>query len=802
MPKTAKPGKTIKFRPGSSRPPARNQFYKPESRNFPPLETIHLQVKRTSYVNADNGYVVLKGESRGRPLTAVGYLPEALDGSRLQGTEFELRGRWETSRFGRQFAFTTARLTTNQLFYFLAKVVKGLGEKLARRLLEHYGEKNLVAILENRPEELLEFKGIKEKKLKQITSSWKKQKNLRELSSLLLPHGITPNLVVRIYNAFGEQATERVRANPYELTEIRGIGFKTADEIARKLGLEFTSTHRVEAAVLHLLLEAGDQNGHTFLPPESLFSKLSELLDSEEQQFDSRVFTEVVERLRERNRLVVEPDRIALKAFWYMEDFLLNFFKNRSDERFAPIAGPRAVAAFLADQEKRLRITLAPEQRRIIELVGCGRRRLYALAGYAGTGKSTVARSLLHFLAGNFCERKEIACCAFTGMAAARIRKLTGFASYTIHSLLKYQGDNQFAYNRNKPLPYKVILLDEAGMVNTQIFYRLAQAIAEDSLFIMVGDPAQLPPIGAGNVFADILDQPWLAQTSLTRIFRQDEDSVLVHFANLIRKGEIPPDYNRTWKDFIFVREDIPNYFQLKKELPEKELREVRGACNERIRRLILELAAKAVSRLKFPTWDFQVLTPVRRGPLGTEVLNQELQRVFNPESRLEFSRFGTSFRIDDKVVHLQNRDMECAPYRPESSPRNSAAWHRQRIFNGFVGIIREIDIDNELFYVVYPGPLVVRYNFDHARDIIDLAYCLTVHKAQGSQYKYVAIPMSNSHFMMLNNKWFYTAITRAEKKVYLVGQEFAFKRGCTNLENTKRHTFLAAGPGPRSTSD
>ena len=240
------------------------------------------------------------------------------------------------------------------------------------------------------------------------------------------------------------------------------------------------------------------------------------------------------------------------------------------------------------------------------------------------------------------------------------------------------------------------------------------------------------------------------------------------------------------------MREDIPNYFQLKKELPEKELREIRGACNERIRQLILELAAKAVKRLKFPTWDFQVLTPVRRGPLGTEVLNHQLQEVFNPQSRCQTERFGTIFKVDDKVVHLQNKDMECAYYRQGFSPSQSAEWRRQRIFNGFVGIIKEIDLDNELFYVVYPGPLVVRYNFDHIRDIIDLAYCLTVHKAQGSQYKFVAIPLSNSHFMMLNNKWFYTAITRAEKKVYLIGQQFAFKRSCTNVEATIRNTFLS----------
>ena len=759
------------------------------------METIRLRVKRTSYLNSDNGYVVLKGESGRRPLTAVGYLPEALDGGKLEGTDFEFDGQWEMSKFGRQFAFSAARLTTNQLFYFLAKVVKGLGDKLAQKLLDHYGENELLSILEKEPEKLLEFKGIKDKKLKQIKHSWEKQKKLRALSEFLLPHGITPNLLVRIFNAFGDEASKKIRDNPYSLTEIRGIGFKTADSIARKLGLPFTSVHRIEAAILHLLLEAGDQEGHTYLPPETLHHQLSQLLDDEEKKLEPTTFEQVIRAMQDKEKLVVDnKQRIALKAFHYMESFLETFFRNKSRDRFKPLAESGEIAQFITEQEQRLGFTFAQQQRQTITMIGTGKRRLYALSGYAGTGKSTIAKTILDFLSQHFCDRKEITCCAFTGMAAARIRKLTRFQAYTIHSLLKYQGDNRFEFNRERPLPYKVILLDEAGMVNSQIFYRLALAVAENCIFIMVGDPAQLPPIGAGNVFADILDKKYLAHTSLNQIFRQSEDSVLVHFANIIRKGEIPPDYNRSYKDFIFMREDIPNYFQLKKELPEKELREIRGECNERIRLLIMELAAKAVKRLKYPTWDFQVLTPVRRGPLGTEVLNHQLQEVFNPQSRCQTERFGTIFKIDDKVVHLQNKDMECATYHSGFNHNQSSGWRRQRIFNGFVGIIKEIDLDNELFYVVYPGPLVVRYNFDQIRDIIDLAYCLTVHKAQGSQYKFVAIPLSNSHFMMLNNKWFYTAITRAEKKVYLIGQQFAFKRSCTNIEAAIRNTFLSLG--------
>ena len=259
-----------------------------------------------------------------------------------------------------------------------------------------------------------------------------------------------------------------------------------------------------------------------------------------------------------------------------MESYLESFFRKRSKERFTPLAEIENVTRFINEKQQRLGFTLAPEQRQIITMIGSGRRRLYALSGYAGTGKSTISKTILDFLSEHFCDRKAITCCAFTGMAAARIRKLSGYQAYTIHSLLKYQGDNRFEFNREKPLPYKVILLDEAGMVNSQIFYRLALAVAEESIFIMVGDPAQLPPIGAGNVFADILNKDYLAHTSLTQIFRQSEDSVLVHFANIIRKGEIPPNYKQHYQDFIFMREDIPNYFQLKKELPDKELRDIR----------------------------------------------------------------------------------------------------------------------------------------------------------------------------------------------------------------------------------
>jgi len=441
-----------------------------------------------------------------------------------------------------------------------------------------------------------------------------------------------------------------------------------------------------------------------------------------------------------------------------------------------------------------MKFNFSNEQRDIILRIALGQNRVYGLAGYAGTGKSTVSKAILDFLAENFCKRDEIVCCAFTGMASVRIKKLTGYPSFTIHTLLKYSGDNKFEYNKDNPLPQKVVLLDEASMVNLPIFYRLCQAVGKDTIFIMVGDPAQLPPIGAGNVFGDILEKPFMEKTVLKTIFRQSQDSVLVHFANIIRQGEVPDAYEANYLDFAFLSQDIPGYFSLKKQLPEEEMKKLRDDNNEKIRDRLIAIATDMFVQLAYPTWDFQVLVPMRKGILGAESLNPLLQNVFNRNGANEVDMSGIRIRERDKVVHLQNKDMETTEYTPsifKNTDMDKVYFQRQRIFNGSVGIVMKIDQEDEKFYVLYPGNTIVRYEFDHIKDLIDLAYCLTVHKAQGSQYKYVAIPLSNSQFMMLNNKWFYTAITRAEKKVILIGQDYAFKRACTNMDAMQRLTYL-----------
>ena len=777
------------------------------------MESIQIKIERITYANQETGYVVLRGMLKNRQVTAVGIIPEVVTGANLTGTEYHFQGSWQRSKYGYQFVFEQATLLTNRLYYFLAKVVKGLGEKTSRRLIDHYGESQLIEIIENNPERLLEFKGIKEKKLAKIKTSWEKQKDIRELAGYLLPYGITPNLIVRIHNHFEREAVKKIQENPYLLTEIRGIGFKTADDIASRLGIPFDSTFRIQAAVVHLLMEAAENNGHTYLPAAELQKMTMELLNTEgqpqlspsaiQQTFDQMCAAEklLLTDGRQDNSIINFADqprsqqeaelKACLPAYKFMEDRLLSIFREKSEKKFPPMAPQSRLESFINRSEKNLEVKFSARQREIIELIGTGCCRLYALSGYAGTGKSTISKAILELLAELFCRREEIVCCAFTGMASSRIRKLTGFPAYTIHTLLKYKGQNNFEYNADNPLPYKVVLLDEAGMVNLQLIYRLVLAIDEETLLIMVGDPAQLPPIGAGNVFSDLLTKPFLNHVSLTQIYRQDAESVLIYFANIIRTGKMPPDYEDTYRDFSFISQDIPNYFALRKSLSEQEMKQVREENNEKIQQQILDLARRATRELQHPAWDFQVLTPLRKGILGTEALNIALQDIFNCQGKNPVSRYGAVFREGDKVVHLQNKDMDTTPYSPGLFSQPHISFTTRRIFNGSVGIIRKIDHDNEVFYVLYPDYSIVRYNFDHIRDIIDIAYCLTVHKSQGSQYKYVAIPLSNSHFIMLNNRWFYTAITRAEKKVYLIGQRYAFNRACTNIEAAERYTFM-----------
>ncbi|HID96964.1 MAG TPA: ATPase [Thermodesulfobacteriaceae bacterium] len=760
--------------------------------------TLRGRIERVTYASLDTGFAVLRVRPpRGARFTATGHVAELLNQAGLEGTEFQFSGTWTVTKYGRQFAFSSCRLVGSELLFFLSKVVKGLGKKLARQLIDDYGEKELVRILDQEPEKLLQVKGIKDKRLTLIKRSWHKHRSLRSLAEYLSGHGgkITPNLLIRIYNHFEDQALDTVRKNPYSLTEVRGIGFKTADRIALGLGIKPDSPERIRAAVTHVLVHAAENEGHCYLLEDRFLEMVQEILSSEDIKPDKSLIHAVLQPMVLEGILVQgHAGEFGLASYKYMEDWLKDFAQTRSEGTERPVISQAMAENFIEMFEDRSGLSFAPQQKEIILRVATEPRVIFGLAGYAGTGKTTVCRAILDLLSAHYVDGNKIVCCAFTGMASARLRKTTGFDAFTIHSLLKYKGTGKFEHGPDNPLPYKVIVLDEASMVNLPLFFRLARALLPETLLLLVGDPAQLPPIGAGNVFGDMLNAGLIPAVHLTRIYRQSEDSVLTLFANDIRRGIVPDGIDRPgWKDFSFERIEKHNIYALKKGRTEKELRTLREENNQAILDRILEHARDYRDRLNHPIWEFQILTPMRVGQLGTEILNNLLQDIMNPSSvNSGIAKAGISIREGDKVVHLQNRDMQVMPWDEfiRLGKQFSSEGYR-RVFNGNVGLVTRIDPEAEEFYVVYPERVVVAYDFDHIGDIIELAYALTVHKAQGSQYRIVVIPLTNSHFIMLNNKWFYTAVTRAEKKVYLIGQSYALKRACTNMQGVQRQTWL-----------
>ena len=762
-------------------------------------------VERVTYSNPENGFAILRVKpKRGGRFTVKGYIPEIVNQASVVGAEIEFEGSWQMSKYGRQFDFGKYKILGSELLFFLSKIVKGLGERLAKQLIETYGEKELVEILDNRPEELLKVKGIKEKRLATILKSWQKHRSLKELAAYLgKSSGITPNLLIRIYNYFGDSSLSIIKENPYRLTEVRGIGFKTADKIALGLAVEFDSPYRVRAAINHVLLEAAEQDGHCYLLKDVLISSLKELLNSEEKEIQDSRIEGVLKKMLLEGELSLGPNNeIGLSAYKYMEDWLKEFFIKRVQETRRKTLKRDQVLNFIKNYEDRFGVEFSKEQQEVILRIATEPLLVFGLAGYAGTGKTTVCRAILDLITSYYASKEDVICCAFTGMASSRLRKTTGYDALTIHSLLKYKGENTFEHGPENPLPHKVVLLDEASMVNLSLFYRLAKALRPSTLFILVGDPAQLPPIGAGNVFSDLLETGLLPSVHLKKIFRQREDSRLTIFANEIRQGKVPEGIDQKgWIDFSYERVEKHNIFALKKmDKRESELKRYREENNEAIKEKILNLARYYKKKLSHPIWEFQVLTPMRIGQLGTEILNFGLQKILNDNysTGTVVKRGGIELKEGDKVVHLQNKDMEImswSDFIKKGKVFNAKGF--QRVFNGNVGLVVKIDNDLEQFYVVYPERIVVAYDFDYLGDIIELAYALTVHKAQGSQYRIVVIPLSNSHYIMLNNKWFYTAITRAEEKVYIVGQDFALKRACKNIEGVKRLTWLRLFSSP-----
>ncbi|MBI3873674.1 MAG: AAA family ATPase, partial [Arcobacter sp.] len=457
------------------------------------------------------------------------------------------------NKYGVQFAFTSLEIKQNEILFFLTKIVKGFTKKLANEIIKKYSQDELYEILDNRPSVLLEFKGVKEKKLTQIVTSWNQFKHLRELASFLGEYGVTKNLINKIFQELGhlDNLIEKIKTNPYSLIAIKGIGFKKADEIALAFGIDMRSNFRVKACLDYALREYCESNGNSSISKTTLFSTLDSNLNFvEEELLYENV---IIEMIGDKSLVETTKDRYTTNMLYFCEKSILEFFHKRKNRQM-PNKIVKDFDTYLVKKEENIGFKLSEEQQKAVRLINDGETTIL-LIGYAGTGKSTSSRAILELLE-EVVNYKEIHCMALSGIASQRISETTGYCSSTIQSLL-------MAHKEKDYFPYKVLLLDEASMVNSITFYQIISKISDDTVFIIVGDDGQLPAIGAGDILADAIKFNLAPLSKLTKIYRQNELQAIAVIANDIREGNVP-SYKNQFADFKFVDLSIDNYYATK----------------------------------------------------------------------------------------------------------------------------------------------------------------------------------------------------------------------------------------------
>ncbi len=744
-------------------------------------------LKKILFYNAENNYYIAVLENDQK--ICGQYFDTDLE--KLVGSEVIITGRWNThKKYGVQFVFTSLELKEAEIFFFLTKIVKGISKKLALELTQKYDDDELCDILDNTPAKLLDFKGIKEKKLTQIVTSWNKFKHLRELGSFLAQFGVSSTFINKIYQHFEniENLIEKIQENPYMLTSIKGIGFKRADEIGTKLGIDKESSFRITACMNYTLREFCEANGNSSISKEQLFSLLDDALNFKEK--DTLYENSLINLIAKEEINETTKDRFAPNIYFRCETKILEILEDRKKHnRDKKII--KDFDTYITKKQESLGFTLSSEQQKAVSLINDGENTIL-LIGYAGTGKSTSSRAILELLE-EIVSYDDIHCMALSGIAAQRISDTTGYKSSTIQSsLVKIENSDKDYFD------YKVILIDESSMVNSVTFYKILSRIDPDTILIIVGDDGQLPAIGAGDILRDSIKFELAPICKLTKIYRQNEHQAIAVIANEIRCGKVP-EYKEEYEDFKFIEVSIPNYYVQKAVLSDYEINTLRSENNINILHTILNTASNYIEPMykyiqekqidKFLTL-FQVITPIKGGPLGVENLNINLQKLINNTKTNGVQTKTYEYKLADKVIHIKNENMKSQTMKVYKN--GSTEFVEKRVFNGQLGMVMKIDHENKKLLVLYPtDDMVVFYDFDTLDHLISLAYCLTIHKTQGMEYENALIPMSFSHFIMHNTKLLYTAITRAKSMCYVVGEDEAFTSACKKLEITNRQTVI-----------
>lgn len=720
-----------------------------------------------------------------------------------------LEGEWGESKYGKRFVFKGFAFKDGakaNLVFFLKKIAKP-GRSIVKALLALDADTVIKALDEN-PSFLLEVKGLNEEKMGELVAKWTEYKSYADLVEFLLPLDVTENMIIRIYKKFGISAKRLISENPYVILAVDGVGFKKADLFAQKLDIDEDDIRRYEALVMYSVKQALDSDGSTYITAE----EIEDVALREVEDLDLTLLLDAIENIINSGELVRfgSEDKITTARYLNMEKYIVAWLKNAAKVKRGALQ--TNIDAFIADFEARNNIKFSQEQSEFIRLAN-EQPGVCALSGYAGTGKTSVSKAVAELYEKHY-GYENITGCALAGVAANRFKIQTGFQSGTLHSVLGFRGDGWVFGEQNK-LPYKVVFLDESGMVDIELFYRLCLALdPTQTTLVKVGDQGQLAPVGSGNIFSDALASQIVPCVVLEKIFRQSEDKVIAVYANEIRKGAAPKNYKQNnFSDFKFIDRSIPNYFKQKNSLTEAEMKKLRDQNSKNILTALCDYAEKqkrdyiaivkesggVVVPQEYITF-FQVLTPVKAGILGVANLNMMLQNVFNPNKEGIVINDKLTIRVHDRVIHKGNQDMQVCEAALASEKIKTGEnildedLTEKRVYNGQLGFVLAIDQNNKEVLVLYPNEnYVAIYEVADIRGgLLDLAYALTVHKTQGAEFKRVAVVVSISHlYQMLSGRLLYTAITRAKEEVALIGESYAFEAACKKLDNRPRKTLF-----------
>jgi len=717
-------------------------------------ETIKGELERIVFLNEENYYTIARLRMDKQEVTIVGNLFSVNIGETLQ-----LTGEWtQHKKFGYQFKvetfLTLAPSTINGIEKYLGSgLIKGIGPVMANRLITRFGETTL-DIMEKDIEALRKVKGIGKKRAEMISLAWQDQRELRDVMIFLQGHQVSPAYAMKIYKRYEKKSIQVVKENPYRLAmEVTGIGFKMADRIAGNLGIDRESPHRADAGVFYCLRNQSDK-GHIYFPWDQLIKEGEKLLEMEEEHIRAALERLLAERLIVTEDLgegVARVKAVYTQPAHVAECEVASLLLKLRDVHERNTPSPDAFHPLLNNLEKKLNIRYSSAQKKALEKIWSGAKVL-VITGGPGTGKTTIIRSLVDIF---HQQGRKTLLAAPTGRAAKRMGEATGREAKTIHRLLEYSfKKGGFSRDREKPLEADVVIIDEVSMIDNFLMFHLIRAIPVGTTLILIGDVDQLPSVGPGNVLKEIITSSTVSVVCLNEIFRQKETGLIVRNAHRINRGEFPllPEKGSkgALEDFYFFRSVDP----------EDSIHWIIDLCKNRI--------ASRFSHINKE--DIQVISPMNRGALGAVNLNLELQAALNPEGR-EICRAGRVFRMGDRVMQIRNN-------------------YDKGVFNGDMGRIVDIDREEQELGVRIDNARIL-YGFEELDQLV-LAYAITVHKSQGSEYDAVVLPMVMEHYLLMQRNLFYTAVTRARKLVVIVGVKQAIGIAVKNDRIRKRYTWLA----------